>query len=87
MRLKRRRAVTAAILLRNACLGGSAQSAGPRAVVVGGGVWGAYPHCRVYAAVEGNGAGSPVSVAERRPLPRGTSLEARVLAVEKNKTG
>ena len=53
-------------------------------MVVGGGVWGVYPHCRVYSAVEGNGAGSAVSVAEPRPWPRGTSLKARVLAVEKN---
>ena len=48
-----------------------------------GGVWSTYPHCRVYAAVEGNSAGSAVPVAELRPWPRGTSLEACVLAVEK----
>ena len=54
-------------------------------MVDGGGVWSAYPHCRVYAAVEANGDGSAVPVAELRPWPRGTSLEARVLAVEKNK--
>ena len=46
IRAKRRRAVTAAILLRNACLwGGGAQSAGSRAMVDGGGVWSAYLHC------------------------------------------
>ena len=37
---------------------GSAQSASSRAMVDEGGVWSAYPHCRVYAAAEGNGAGS-----------------------------
>ena len=54
--------------------------------MVGGGVvWSAYPHCRVYAAAEGNGAESAVPVAELRPRPRGTSLKARVLAVEKER--
>ena len=47
--------------------GGSAQSAGSRAMVDGGDVWGAYPYCRVYAAAEGNGTGSTVHVAELRP--------------------
>ena len=67
VRVKRRRAVTAAILLRDACLGGGAQSAGFRVMVDGGGVWSAYPHCRVYAAVEGNIAGNAVPVAKLRP--------------------
>ena len=45
VREKRRRAVTVAVLLRHTCRGGSAQSAGSRAMVDGGGVWRAYPHC------------------------------------------
>ena len=65
--VKRRRAVTAAILLRYAGLGGSAQSTGFRAMVDGGGVRSAYPHCRVYAEVEGDGTKSAVPVAELRP--------------------
>ena len=54
-------------------------------MVDGGGVWSAYPHCRVYAAAEGNDAGSAVPVAELRPWPRRTSLEACVLAGKKQK--
>ena len=84
--IKRRCADTAAICLLDACLGGSAQSAGSRAMVDGGGVWSVYPYCRVYAAAERTGAGSTVPVAELRPWSRGTLLEARVLAVGKNKT-
>ena len=66
VRVERRLAVTVAVLLRDACLWGNAQSAGSRAMVDGGGVWSAYPRYRVYAAVEGNGAESVVSVAELR---------------------
>ena len=85
---KRRRAVTAAILLRDACLGGkpspqlyccatrawggSAQSASSRATVDGHGVWSVYPQCCVYAAAEGFGAGGAVPVAELRPWSKGT---------------
>ena len=36
----------------------------------------------VYAAAEGNSAGSAVSVAELTPIERGKSLEAHVLVVE-----
>ena len=38
--------------------GGNAKGAGSRAVVDGGDVWSTHPRCRVYAAAEGNGAGS-----------------------------
>ena len=54
-------------------------------MVDGGGVWSAYPLCRAYAAAEGNGAGTVVPVAQLRPWMKETSLEARLLAVEKNK--
>ena len=54
--VERRRAIIAAILMCEACLGGSAQSTGSNAIVGGGSGWSAYPHCRVYPKAEENGA-------------------------------
>ena len=51
----------------------------------GGGVRSGYPHYRVFAAAEENGAARAVPVAKLKPWPRLASLEARVFAVEKNK--
>ena len=55
-------------------------------MVDGGGVRSGYPHYRVFAAAEENGAASAVPVAKLKPWPRETTLEARVFAVEKIKS-
>ena len=59
--LKRRRAVTAAMLLRDACLGGPSKAHALVPWLMGAAFWSAYPYCRVYAAALGNGAGNACS--------------------------
>ena len=83
VRVQRRRAVTSALVLSDSCRGRSAQGAGSRAVVDGDGVWSSHPHCLAYAAAERNIVGSAVPIASLRSKPRRTSMETRVIAVEK----
>ena len=78
VRLKWRRAVTAAVMLRDACLGGPRKVQAPVPRFVGAAFGVRTPIAEFMPRLRGTALEARVPVAEFRPRTRGTALERRL---------
>ena len=83
VRSRRQRAVTAAILLRDVCLGGARETQAPVLWLMGAASGACTPIAEFTPGLRGTALEARIPFAELGPWPRGTSLEAHVPIVER----